>query len=132
MEPQHETEVDIPTNVGEELKEESMPVEKPMTSADLFTSLKSYLSSHLSEAVNDLDLLADLNKLGAEKYEQMAKFCGQLIPQGEAMTEAFKQIQPHLEEIDELISNISGLEATVNALDHYTKALQGKLETILR
>ncbi len=102
----------------------------PVDADSLFGAVKDYLGSHMKEALADIELLSDLNKLAADKYAGMTKHCDQLEPHAEEMRQNYEELKPHLEQIGRLGGALDTLESTVDALDHYTKALAQKLKGV--
>lgn len=106
------------TNEGKEVLKEK--------TKEMFENVQKYLQNDLTANSNDFQLLEEMNKLAASKYETMSDSTEDLIKIMEILQKKYESYYPYLEKIEKIHSSINEFEKVVAMLDDYSGRLEEK------
>eukprot|EP00455_Lapot_gusevi_P002736 TRINITY_DN11125_c0_g2_i2.p1 TRINITY_DN11125_c0_g2~~TRINITY_DN11125_c0_g2_i2.p1 ORF type:complete len:123 (-),score=22.11 TRINITY_DN11125_c0_g2_i2:193-561(-) len=97
---------------------------------EMFEKMVTFMEACLSANTSEYNLLADLNQTAASRYESMTQKTIQYNQFLEEMMQTYTELQPYLNEIDDLHRNVQNLHVLVNHLDSYTKKLESQFKKV--
>lgn len=78
-------------------------------SEEMFTKLGLLINAQLNASAEDYQLLQKLNQLATEEHAQMADTAAELLTLAQSAQKKYKDLEPYLQQIDELEVNVSVL-----------------------
>lgn len=99
-------------------------------SADMFEKITAYVINQLTDSTEDYVLLKKLNLAAVDKYDTMTTNARRLVDIAQNTAERKRQLQPSLDDIDKLCSNVDRLGEVVDGLDEYTKRLEAQFNKL--
>jgi len=120
------TPVETPDDVNAKLANEEEQRKKELIDATrvMFGNVSEYLKSELQATSLDFELLRNMNDATKEKYSELNTVAKNLSLFLEDLQKKYRDFEPYLKKIDQIDTNVSELEHTVQLLDDYTKRLE--------
>lgn len=98
----------------------------------MFGSISEYLQAELKASGNEYDTLLAMNQTVADQYLDMAETGSNMVKFVEALQAKYEELQPCLDQIDEIDVSVTALEQAVGMMDAYTKRLEAKFKKLDR
>ncbi|XP_076819639.1 biogenesis of lysosome-related organelles complex 1 subunit 2-like [Clavelina lepadiformis] len=95
---------------------------------DMFTKLALYLNGEADATIEDYELLKQMNVATASKYEVMLKIAKNVGDNLHEVNQKFSDLQPYLDQIDQIEESVLALEQAAYKLDIYSKKLEERLK----
>ncbi|XP_062516588.1 biogenesis of lysosome-related organelles complex 1 subunit 2-like [Corticium candelabrum] len=96
----------------------------------MFEKTTDYLQGELTSTSDEYRLLERLNKLTIAKYADMSTLAATLTTAMSDMNEKYKNLEPYLEQVEQLEASVSTLEQAAYRLDAYSKRLEAKFKQL--
>ena len=71
-------------------------------------------------------LLEQMNRVTATKYSDMRQITANVSKGVEQLNDKYRELQPYLEQVDQIEESVARLEAAAFKLDSYSKRLEAK------
>eukprot|EP00744_Colponema_vietnamica_P023603 GILI01034206.1.p1 GENE.GILI01034206.1~~GILI01034206.1.p1 ORF type:complete len:137 (-),score=31.39 GILI01034206.1:33-443(-) len=97
----------------------------------MFANISQFLSDEMSANTMDYELIAALNNAALEKYKHLTNVAAKINASMLDAAAKYKELQPYLEQIDEIDRSINSLEQVINMLDDVTKRLEVKTRELI-
>ena len=100
---------------------------------NVFSSLSAtseWISAELESTTEDYKLVEQMNRVTATKYSDMEQITANIAKGMTNLNIAYSQLQPYLEQIDQIDESVSRLESAAFKLDAYSKRLEAKFKSL--
>merc|ERR1712182_43953 len=94
-----------------------------MGSVEMLENVGEAIRGEFTPAILEYQLLAKMNKVASDNYQNMADFA-----QGVAV---FVESLPAVERIDEMESEVAQMEAIVQQIDTFSKSLESRVNRVI-
>jgi len=95
-----------------------------------FSATSDWISAELESTTEDYRLIEQMNKVTATKYSDMEQITANIAKGMSQLNVAYTQLQPYLEQIDQIDESVTRLEAAAFKLDAYSKRLEAKFKSL--
>ena len=89
-----------------------------------------WISAELESTTEDYKLIEQMNRVTATKYSDMEQITANIAKGMSQLNVAYTQLQPYLEQIDQIDESVTRLEAAAFKLDAYSKRLEAKFKSL--
>ncbi|XP_045214540.2 biogenesis of lysosome-related organelles complex 1 subunit 2-like isoform X2 [Mercenaria mercenaria] len=97
---------------------------------ETFKKTAEYLKGELEGTVEDYKLLETMNKVTVSKYSEMKNSAADIGTALQALNEKYRNLQPFLDQVDQIEDSVSSLEQAAYKLDAYSKRLEAKFKSL--
>ena len=97
---------------------------------DMFSKMTEYLRGDLASTAEDYKLLEQMNKLTTEKYGEMKQMGLDIGRSMKDLNDKYRNIQPYLDQIDQVEESVANLEQAALRLEAYSKRLEAKFKQL--
>ncbi|XP_071954446.1 biogenesis of lysosome-related organelles complex 1 subunit 2-like isoform X2 [Antedon mediterranea] len=118
--------VDDASDALEETKEPDLKE----LSHDMFAKAAIYLRGDLAATADDYKLLEKMNIATSKKYSQMKDFGVDIHRALSDLNEKYRNLQPFLDQIDQVEESVGNLEQAAYRLDAYSRRLELKFKQL--
>jgi len=95
-----------------------------------FSATSDWISAELESTTEDYKLIEQMNRVTATKYSDMEQITANIAKGMNQLNVAYTQLQPYLEQIDQIDESVTRLEAAAFKLDAYSKRLEAKFKSL--
>jgi len=95
-----------------------------------FSATSDWISAELESTTEDYKLIEQMNRVTATKYSDMEQITANIGKGMSQLNIAYTQLQPYLEQIDQIDESVGRLEAAAFKLDAYSKRLEAKFKSL--
>jgi len=95
-----------------------------------FSATSEWISAELESTTEDYKLIEQMNRVTATKYSDMEQITANIAKGMTNLNIAYSQLQPYLEQIDQIDESVSRLESAAFKLDAYSKRLEAKFKSL--
>ncbi|KAK6185171.1 hypothetical protein SNE40_007463 [Patella caerulea] len=117
------------TGIGK-MEHPEVPVSVVELCRETFQKSAEYVQGELEGTVEDYRLLEKMNKVTVCKYSEMKHIAMNIETALKELNSKYKNLQPYLEQIDQIEDSVASLEQAAYSLDHYSKRLEAKFKTL--
>ncbi|KAF5299377.1 hypothetical protein FQR65_LT09418 [Abscondita terminalis] len=96
----------------------------------MFTKTADYLYGELTATQEEYRLLENMNRLTITKYSDMKHIATNVAKSMGELNEKYDNLQPYLDQIDQIEDSIAKLEQAAYKLDAYSKRLEAKFKNL--
>ena len=96
----------------------------------LLLATSDWISAELESTTEDYKLIEQMNKVTATKYSDMEQITANIAKGMTQLNLAYTNLQPYLEQIDQIDESVARLEAAAFKLDAYSKRLEAKFKSL--
>jgi len=91
-----------------------------------FSKTSQWINAELQSTQQDYKLLEQMNKVTATKYSDMEQITSNINKGMVQLNEKYRELQPYLDQIDQIDESVTRLEQAAYKLDSYSKRLEAK------
>jgi len=91
-----------------------------------FSKTSQWINAELSSTQQDYKLLEQMNKMTATKYSDMEQITCNINKGITQLNDKYRELQPYLDQIDQIDESVTRLEEAAYKLDSYSKRLEAK------
>ena len=114
-----------------EVKEEDeVPADVVQLCRETFKKTAEYLHGELEGTIEDYKLLENMNRITINKYTEMKSTADSIVVNLQTLNDKYKQLQPFLDQIDQIEESVSTLEQAAYKLDNYSKRLEARFRNL--
>ncbi|XP_074648498.1 biogenesis of lysosome-related organelles complex 1 subunit 2-like isoform X2 [Tubulanus polymorphus] len=117
-------------NVEAEKRDGSVPLDLKILCRDAFEKAAEYMRGDLAATAEDYKLLEQMNRITIGKYAEMKQIAGNINHGMTDINEKYRNLQPYLDQIDQIEESVSNLEQATYRLDNYSKRLEAKFKQL--
>ena len=96
----------------------------------MFAKMTDYLRGDLASTAEDYKLLEQMNRLTTEKYGEMKQTGLEIGKSMKDLNDKYRNIQPYLDQIDQVEESVANLEQAALRLEAYSKRLEAKFKQL--
>ncbi|CAG8536778.1 8147_t:CDS:2 [Acaulospora morrowiae] len=96
--------------------------------AEMFNKVAEYLKGEMLATNEDYKLLENMNNVTRDRYKEMSGMAQNLVVEMAKLQRIYIDIEPYIQQIDEVCEQIDFLEKVTSELDDYSKELDGHVE----
>lgn len=96
----------------------------------MFSKTADWVAGELENTTEEYKLLEQMNKVTATKYSDMQQITGNIARGISQLNEKYRELQPYLEQIDQIDESVQRLEQAAFKLDAYSKRLEAKFKSL--
>jgi len=96
----------------------------------MFSKTSDWISAELETTAEDYKLLEQMNKVTATKYSDMEQITANISKGMNQLNVKYQELQPYLDQIDQIDESVSRLEQAAYKLDSYSKRLEAKFQSL--
>merc|ERR1711977_179548 len=89
------------------------------------------IRGEFTPAILEYQLLAKMNKVASDNYQNMAAFAQVVAVFVESLKAKHTELLPAVERIDEMESEVSQMEAIVQQIDTFSKSLESRVNRVI-
>ncbi|XP_072038957.1 biogenesis of lysosome-related organelles complex 1 subunit 2-like [Amphiura filiformis] len=97
---------------------------------DMFSKMTDYLRGDLASTAEDYKLLEQMNRLTTDKYGEMKQMGLEIGKSMKDLNDKYRNIQPYLDQIDQVEESVANLEQAALRLEAYSKRLEAKFKQL--
>ena len=94
------------------------------------TATSDWISAELESTTEDYKLIEQMNRVTATKYSDMEQITANIAKGMSQLNVGYTQLQPYLEQIDQIDESVGRLESAAFKLDAYSKRLEDKFKSL--
>jgi biogenesis of lysosome-related organelles complex 1 subunit 2 len=98
--------------------------------SEAFTATSDWISAELESTTEDYKLIEQMNRVTATKYSDMEQITANIAKGMSQLNVGYTQLQPYLEQIDQIDESVGRLESAAFKLDAYSKRLEDKFKSL--
>ena len=91
---------------------------------------RQHLKGELESTAEEYKLLEQMNRVTATKYSDMRQITANVAKGVEQLNDKYRELQPYLEQVDQIEESVARLEAAAFKLDAYSKRLEAKFKSL--
>lgn len=95
-----------------------------------FAKSSDWISGELEATSEEYELLEKMNRLTATKYSDMRQITGNVAKGISGLNDKYKELQPYIDQIDQIDASVQQLETAAFKLDAYSKRLEAKFKDL--
>jgi len=96
----------------------------------MFTKTADWVSSELESTYDEYSLVQQMNKATASKYSDMQQITGNIARGVHQLNGKYEELQPYLDQIDQIDESVERLYQAAIKLDSYSKRLESKYKEL--
>lgn len=96
----------------------------------MFSKTSDWISGELQATSEDYKLIGQMNKATASKYADMQQITGNIARGVAVLNSKYSELQPYLDQIDQIDASVTRLEQAAFKLDSYSKRLEAKYKAL--
>ena len=96
----------------------------------MFSKTSDWIAAELESTTEDYKLLEQMNKVTATKYSDMEQITANINKGMTQLNSKYQELQPYLDQIDQIDQSVSRLEQAAFKLDSYSKRLEAKFKSL--
>lgn len=96
----------------------------------MFNKSADWITGELGATVEDYQLIEKMNKVTTTKYSDMVQIAANIAKGMSQLNEKYQELQPYLDQIDQIDESVSRLEQAAFKLDNYSKKLEAKFKSL--
>ena len=100
-------------------------------SVEMFENVGEAIRGEFTPAILEYQLLAKMNKVASDNYQNMADFAQGVAVFVESLKAKHTELLPAVERIDEMESEVSQMEAIVQQIDTFSKSLESRVNRVI-
>merc|ERR1711977_37488 len=101
------------------------------SSVEMFENVGEAIRGEFTPAILEYQLLAKMNKVASDNYQNMADFAQGVAVFVESLKAKHTELLPAVERIDEMESEVSQMEAIVQQIDTFSKSLESRVNRVI-
>ncbi|CAG8745550.1 11909_t:CDS:2, partial [Acaulospora colombiana] len=90
---------------------------------EMFGKVAEYLKGEILATVEDFKLLENMNNVTRDHYKEMSGMAQNLVVEMAKLQRIYTDIEPYIQQIDEVCEQVDFLEKVTSELDDYSKEL---------
>ena len=111
-------------------EEDEVPADVVQLCRETFKKTAEYLHGELEGTIEDYKLLENMNRITINKYTEMKSTADSIAVNLQTLNDKYKQLQPFLDQIDQIEESVSTLEQAAYKLDNYSKRLEARFRNL--
>ena len=100
-------------------------------SVEMFENVGEAIRGEFTPAILEYQLLAKMNKVASDNYQNMADFAQGVAVFVESLKAKHTELLPAVERIDEMESEVAQMEAIVQQIDTFSKSLESRVNRVI-
>jgi biogenesis of lysosome-related organelles complex 1 subunit 2 len=96
----------------------------------MFNKTADWITSELQSTSDDYKLVQQMNEVTASKYSDMQQITGNIAKGVNQLNDKYRELQPYLDQIDQIGESVARLEQAAFKLDSYSKRLESKYKDL--
>ena len=100
-------------------------------SVEMFENVGAAIRGEFTPAILEYQLLAKMNKVASDNYQNMADFAQGVAVFVESLKAKHTELLPAVERIDEMESEVAQMEAIVQQIDNFSKSLESRVNRVI-